>query len=290
MPTEARADRTPALKPTTARRIVERVQTASGLRIDSENTDFLEFRLGRRLNALRLGSYEDYLLLLEDRHDTSELQRLVEHLVTHTTSFFREKAHFDWLAATGLPTLLADGVGHVRPLVVWSGACSSGEELWSAAMVVDGFAQGITGGLRWSLLGTDISGQILRQAERAVYPATDMGGIDPQLLRRYFLRSRPGAAISPQRQVYRVVPELRRRATFTIDNLLEKGDGSLPLADIAFLRNVLIYFSPEDRDRAVRNAVARMRTGGYLILGHSDNLRAVPPGLSPVAVAIFRKE
>lgn len=290
MPTEARADRSPALKPLTARRIVERVQAASGLRIDAGNIDFLEFRLGRRLGELRLGSYEDYLRLLENRRDGTELQRLVEHLVTHTTSFFREKAHFDWLCRTGLPALLAEGVGHLRPLVVWSGACSSGEELWSAAMVVDAFSQGVAGGLRWSLLGTDISRHILRQAEQAVYPAADLGGIDPDFVRRYFLRSRPGAAVSPHRQVYRIAPELRRRATFRLNNLLEKGDGTLPLADIAFLRNVLIYFSPEDRERAVRNAVARMRTGGYLILGHSDNLRAVPPGLAPVAVAIFRKE
>ena len=290
MPDHMRARVAPALRPATAQRIVQRLQTVSGIRIDAENTDFLVFRLGRRLGELGLSSYDQYLSVLESREGDDEVQSFVEHLVTHTTSFFRERAHFDWLATHGLPALLAAGAGHMRPLVIWSGACSSGQELWSAGMVVDGFAKHVKTSLRWSLLGTDISRQILRQAENAVYPAPELGGIDPALVRRYFMRSRPGASVSPTRHVYRIVPELRRRATFQADNLLERGDASLPLADIAFLRNVLIYFGPEDRDRAVRNAVARIRSGGYLILGHSDNLRAVPPGLVPEAVAVFRKE
>lgn len=268
--------------------IVERLKTVAGIRIDPKNQQFLTFRLDRRLQVLGLDSYEDYLDLLQGPTGEAETARLIEMLVTHTTSFFREPAHYDWLARSGLPALVETGVGKLHPLSVWSAACSTGPELWSAGMVLEEFSQTIPGGLRWGLLGTDISAGVLRRAAAAIFTATEMSGVSEARKRQFFLRSRPGAAIGNGQPIFRIAPELRGRAGFRQANLLQDL-ADLPLADIVFLRNVLIYFAPEDRKACLTNVFSRMRSGAYLILGHSDSHHQLPAGLTPCGPAIFRK-
>jgi chemotaxis protein methyltransferase CheR len=268
--------------------IVERLKTVAGIRVDPKNQQFLTFRLDRRLQALGLDSYEAYLEVLESPSGEAETARLVESLVTHTTSFFREPAHFDWMEKTGLPTLNEAGAGRLHPLTVWSAACSTGPELWSAGMVLDRFSQTITGGLRWGMVGSDISAGVLRRAAGAIFTATELAGVNEERKRQYFLRSRPGVAIANGQRLYRVAPELRNRASFAQGNLLQELP-DIPLADIIFLRNVLIYFAPDDRQACLNNVTARLRQGGYLILGHSDSHHGLPPGMTACGPSIFRK-
>ncbi|NBZ86724.1 CheR family methyltransferase [Stagnihabitans tardus] len=271
-----------------ARILVERLKAVAGIRVDPQNEQFLTFRLNRRLDALGLASYEDYLSILEGPKGEAETARLVEMLVTHTTSFFREPAHFDWLAKTGLPSLCDKGAGRLHPLTIWSAACSTGPELWSAGIVVDQFAQAIPGGLRWGMIGTDISANVLRRAAGAVFSATEMAGIREEDKRQYFLRSRPGVATENGMPIFRVAPELRSRASFLQANLLQPLP-DFPLADLVFLRNVLIYFALEDRQTCLGHVCARIRSGGYLLLGHSDSHHGLPPGLTQCGPSIFRK-
>ena len=272
-----------------AREIVERLKRVAGIRIDPNNTPFLTFRMDRRLMELGIASYDEYLVLLQGPNGAEETQRLVESLATHTTSFFREPAHYEWLEKTGFRMVMDYGAGRAHPLTIWSAACSSGLELWSAGIVADRISHQQVGGLRWGMVGTDISAHIVRKAEMAIYSAAELSGLSEEQRRTYLLRSRPGAAISPEQRLYRIAPELRRRAKFVQANLLESCDNSVPLADIVFLRNVLIYFSPEDRLKVVSTVLRRMRTGAVLLLGHSDNLQAVPPGLEACATAVLRK-
>lgn len=277
------------MPPRVATAIVERLKSVAGIRVDPKNQQFLTFRLDRRLQALGLESYEDYLALLESPSGDAETARLVENLVTHTTSFFREPAHYQWLEKTGLPTLTEAGIGRLHPLTVWSAACSTGPELWSAAMVIDQFARGVTGGLRWGMVGSDISAGVLRRAAGAIFTATELSGVGDERKRKYFLRSRPGAAIGNGQRIYRVAPELRSRASFTQANLLQDLP-DIPLADVIFLRNVLIYFAPEDRKGCLLHVTSRLRQGGYLILGHSDSHHGLPPGMTSCGQSIFRKD
>lgn len=273
-----------------ARDLVAYLQRASGIRVDPRNTTFLTFRMDRRIRELGLASYDEYLRLLKGRGANDEVQRLVESLATHTTSFFREPAHYDWLVSTGLQSVLAYGAGRAHSLTVWSAACSSGQELWSAGMVLEELSAQVQGGLRWNLVGSDISASIVRRASQAVYASADLSGLSQARRSRFLMRSRKGARIAPAQRVYRIVPELRERASFVQANLIQDLTRDIPLADVVFLRNVLIYFSPPDRETVVRNVLNRMRPGAVLLLGHSDNLHALPEGLSPAGVAIFRKE
>lgn len=273
-----------------ARQIVDIVQRKAGIRIDARNGPFLSFRLDRRIRELGLVDYDTYLTQLRGAAGANEIQYLVESLATHTTSFFREEAHYQWLAEKGVEMIKNYGAGHAHTLTVWSAACSSGEELWSAGMLLDEESRKYSGGIRWTLVGSDVSEAILRKAKLAVYGASDLSGLSKSRRSAYLLRSRAGAAISPSQRIYRISPDLRNRATFLRANLLENLDGTIPLVDIVFLRNVLIYFSAEDRLRVVQNVMRRMRPGALLLLGHSDNLQVLPPNLVACGTAIFRKE
>jgi chemotaxis protein methyltransferase CheR len=273
-----------------AREIVAILKKSAGIRVDPGNTQFLSFRMDRRLTELGLRTYDEYLVHLQGRHGAAEVQALVESLATHTTSFFREPAHYEWLEKTGMPRLVDQGAGLQHPLTIWSAACSSGQELWSAGIVMDRISRQALGGLRWGLVGTDISAPIVRKATMGIYTSAELSGLPQSLRREYLLRSRPGAKVSPDLRVYRVAPVLRGRASFLQANLLDNLDGKVPLSDVVFLRNVLIYFNAEDRVKALKNVMQRMRTGAVLLLGHSDNLQGMPGGLVPCGTATFRKD
>jgi len=112
-------------------------------------------RLGRRLQHHALGSYRDYLDLLRSRAGAAEVQTAIDLLTTNETYFFREPRHFDVLRRQA-----AQRTVRTQPFRVWSAACSSGEEVYSIAMVLDDSL----GAAPWDVLGSDISERVLQRA------------------------------------------------------------------------------------------------------------------------------
>ncbi|WP_148043708.1 CheR family methyltransferase [Paracoccus methylarcula] len=274
---------TPRLHPRQARTLVEIARKITGVAVSTDKISFLELRVSRRLRELGCADYDSYIAKLHGPDGMAEARYLAEALTTHTTSFFREKVHYDWLAREGLPNLAEAGAGTGYKLTIWSAACSLGSEMWTAAMVLDQFSQTRKGGLSWGVVGTDVSRQILRQAATAVFTEDQVTGIPAELRRSYLMRSRG------EPRLYRIVPELRSRAQLAWANLVDL-DRTLKLtADVAFLRNVLIYFQPEDQRRAVANVVSRLRDGGYLLTGHSESLADPPANLRQVAASTYQK-
>ncbi|MDO9638352.1 MAG: CheR family methyltransferase [Pseudotabrizicola sp.] len=273
------------ITPDQAQILVEAVFRLSGISVAATKTDFLEHRINRLLRESGVGTVNEYVEHLRTAPAGPAALRLVEALTTHTTSFFREKAHFDWLAASGLPSVLAEGAGRDRPLTIWSAACSTGAELWTAGMVLDTFARNRS--LRWDLVGTDVSQKILSKAAAATFDEDDILPIPDEMRRRYLLRSRSPVGGKPR---YRIAPELRSRARLAWANLLDLPSNMTLTADIAFLRNVLIYFEPDDQLRAAAQVARRIRPGGYLLTGHSEGLASPPPGMTLVSPSIYRKE
>lgn len=282
----------PLLEPEMARSLMEIARGASGVALGPAKLDFVRGRLAPRLTALGCRDYHSYLRLLSGPDGPVERQHLIEALATHTTSFFRERRHFDWLQEHGLPRLATAGAGLERDLVIWSAACSTGAELWSAAMVVDAFEAEGGRRLRWQGIGSDISERILRHAGNAVFTEDEIEGIPAHLLRRYLMRSRPatcarGAPVPPR---YKIVPELRTRCRLVQLNLLDLDAAPVFDADIVLLRNVLIYFSPDDQRAVVAAVARRIRPGGLLLTGHAEVLRDPVPGLTAVTTAIYAKK
>ncbi len=270
-----------------AQDIVERMRAAAGVSIGPEKLAFIELRLGRRLREIGCPDFNTYLAILGGAGGREELANLVDCLTTNTTSFFRETAHYDWLATTGAPDLVRSGAGRERDFVVWSAACSLGSELWSAGMLLDELGDGPLGRLRFALHGTDISRRILERAALATFIDDELTGLDETRRRRHLLKSRGPVG---GRMLYRISPELRRRARFSYANLMQLEGAPGVEVDVAFLRNVLIYFEPDQQTRAISGVAQRLRRGGYLLIGHSESLPAPIPGLRQVAPAVFLKE
>lgn len=280
----------PEMSPKAAQAIVALLQSRAGITIPADRTDLLRNRLIRRLRALRLDDFDSYLRLLEGPSAEAEAPLLVEALTTHTTSFFREGRQYQWLGATGLPELAAKGVGVERDLILWSAACSTGAEIWSAAMMIEEYGRRSFRPLSYRGTGTDISRAILAKAEAAVYTEAEIDGVPQELRRTYLMKSRPGREGSDGRPVYRIVPEMRARVAFLQANLVALDTAPRIFADVAFLRNVLIYFDRETQGRIVRGVVSRLRPGGFLFTGHAEALPELPDGLVTVASSIYRKD
>jgi chemotaxis protein methyltransferase CheR len=230
-------------------------------------------RLDKRIRALGLNGYSDYVRLLRDRQDDVELHHLINLLTTNETFFFREAQHFDYLRREVLP-------GHPagRVFRLWSAASSTGEEAYTAAMVL---ADTLPAG-SWEIVGTDISTRVVESARHALYPIEAAERIPRQLLRQYCLRGR-----EEYEGLMTVTAELRSRVQFHRRNLIEDFR-QLGRFDVIMLRNVMIYFNLETKRSLIPRLQEILVPGGHLIIGSSESLNAIPSQLRMVQPSIYR--
>ncbi len=243
----------------------------------------LEGRLKRRMAALNLASYREYCeyLFAGNGPDAEELVHLIDAVTTNKTDFFRERTHFDFLVAKALPDLTARH-GSARELRFWSAGCSTGEEPYTLAMVLNEYRQSHPS-FRFRVLATDISTTVLEKAERGVFHSEVVAPVPPGLRQKYFMRSRDRGA-----DLLRVVPELRDMVEFRRLNLIEEF-GMSELSDAIFCRNVIIYFDRPTQERLFRKLSGQLTDGGYVFVGHSENLHHMDVPLAPVAPALYQK-
>ncbi|MGP9805121.1 CheR family methyltransferase [Paracoccus sp. NSM] len=260
------------------------IHRMTGISLPATKTALIEQRLRRRVVHHGLPCTGTYLdRVLSGSLGQAEIDTVVDLITTNTTSFFRERAHFDHISAEILPAILADRRRKPR-LKCWSAASSEGAEAYSLAMVL-AEQQRAGHAFDWAILGTDLSVPIIEKARRAVYSTEQVAPVDPILRRRYLMTSDDPAL----RDQVRIVPELRRRVLFRQMNLM---DARYPVdrdVDIIFLRNVLIYFDLQDRQDVVRRLQGHLRPGGWLIVGHSEGMSVTLSGLERVRPTIFRK-
>jgi chemotaxis protein methyltransferase CheR len=263
-------------------RLARLVEEHSGIRLPPTKRTMVEGRIRKRMRVLGLSRLDEYGEVIFERGKLNdEFTHLVDCVTTNKTDFFREPDHFDFLRETALPTFLGMRRAAEAPLKFWSAAASIGAEAYSIAMV----AAEVLGTERrpFTVIGTDISTNVIEQARRAVYPVAMIDPIPLPLRQRYVMRS-----LNAAQQEMRIVPEIRRLTVFRHLNLM---DESYPVdrdIDIVFCRNILIYFSRETQDAVLRRLCSHLRKGGYLILGHSESLAGVAQTtMRQVAPTIF---
>jgi chemotaxis protein methyltransferase CheR len=266
---------------------VELAHQRGGLSLDAQKSQFFETRLGGLIRETRFGSAA--ALLAAARSDPRVADTVLERLTTHTTSFFREPGHYDWLQRKGFETLTRRALTSSEPFTIWSAASSTGAELWSAGIEWMDWQGTVARRDPLALIGTDVSQRILKIAAGATYRDEEVQGISPDRRGRYLLRSRT-ARDGQGKPYWRIVQALRDKASFQQANL-QRLDQLRPFkADVVFLRNVLIYFEPDDRDRAIKNVVRRIRSGGVLMTGHAERIEPDRYGLRPEGPSLFVKE
>lgn len=218
--------------------------------------------------------------------DAGEESQLMECHVTHATGFFRKPEHCNWLWHTGL------AMRHARknalPIKVWSAASSMGSELWRSAMENAEYQSDERLSYSAYLLGTDISSSILKRARSGIYTEAEISGI-PADYRQLFLR-RSSEYRSTFEQRFRIANHLLKTAQFKRLNLLKICDAGIGVFDLDFLRNVLIYFKTSDQQSVFDTVVSKLRTGGILMVGHTESLGIKTNGVTRLAAAIYRKD
>jgi chemotaxis protein methyltransferase CheR len=259
-PATPRVEHTYHLSATDFDRIRRLIYARAGISLHENKQAMVYSRLSRRLRDLQLPDFASYLSLLErgsGADNDQEWQEFVNALTTNLTSFFRENHHFESLHEQ----LLAR---RGRPLRIWCNAASTGEEPYSIAITVTE-ALG-AGASQVTLVCTDIDTRVLDKARRGVYDA-QAKGLSPQRLKRFFLKG-----TGRNEGMMRVKPELAAMVKFGVFNLIETQWSTLgePF-DIVFCRNVMIYFDDATQRQVLERIHARMRPGGVLYVGHSEN-------------------
>ena len=256
----------------------------SGINLNAEKKTMLELRIKRRLRSLDLNSFAQYCEYLFGPHgQKEEIVHLLDVVSTNKTDFFREPEHFEFLVQKAIPDLMARNQSG-RPLLVWSAGCSTGEEPYTLAMVLNECALAQPG-FRFRVLATDISTTVLAKADRGVFSVEVVGPVPTDLRRKYFMRSR-----ARDSNLLRVVPELRQLVEFRRLNFMDADFGLSQKADAIFCRNVIIYFDRATQEQIIQKLAAQLVPGGYAFVGHSETLHDMDIPLAPVAPAIYRKK
>ena len=275
---EANSMLTVQIEPREFARVCELLYRTAGINITKGKEGLVMSRLGKRLRALGLDSYQDYLAHIEDDASGAEFSMMVDVLTTNKTSFFREDEHFTHLREHVLPTLVAGG----REIRIWSAACSSGEEPYTIAMVCTALLDK-RDAVRVKILATDISSRMLAKARAGSYSAEQVREVPAHQLQAHFTKTGLGAAA-----VYVVDETIRSLVRFAKLNLME----TWPMQgrfDIVFCRNVMIYFDPETQSRLVRRFHEILAPGGHLFVGHSESLTSRDHAFRNVRPAVYVK-
>lgn len=255
----------------------------TGIRIQEGKITLLSNRIRRRLKHHGLGSFDDYYRLLSSSRLPGELEHFIDAVTTNETHFFRTGGHYEWFAGAFLDDLLARTAAgrHERSIRIWSAACSSGEEAYSAAICLTEARHRIMG---WQtrILGTDISETMLEAARAATYTERSLEQVSPQRLKTCFTR---GPGESPD--TWRVRQEIASLCEFRRHNLLE------PIRerpfDCIFVRNVMIYFDRESKARAVTHIVEVLAPGGFLVVGPADGIYDLLGSLEKRSIFLYQK-
>jgi chemotaxis protein methyltransferase CheR len=239
------------------RRVRDLIAKLAGIALAEHKENMVYNRLARRLRSTGIGSFGEYLDLVEQPED-AERGHFVNALTTNLTSFFREGHHFEMLAEyAAARRRVSPGGGRLR---IWSSACSTGEEPYSAAIVLR------EAECPAEIIATDIDTDVLRRAQRGNYALDAVDNMNQERLRRFFLK---GVGQNEGRIMVR--PELHAMVRFSPCNLQGDNWPAGERFDVIFCRNVMIYFSRESQRQVLDRFIRVLRPGGLLFVGHSES-------------------
>jgi len=254
------------------------IYETSGITLNDKKGALVSARIGKRMRALGIDCHGDYLRHVRKDETGAEVVELIDAISTNVTHFFRERVHFDVLAAE-MKNRLAAGQRRFR---FWSAGCSSGEEPYSLAVTLMETPGAAAADLR--ILATDISTRMLRRSMAGVYDGKRIEDVPAALRERYFEKEG-----SKQEARYRARETLRRLIVF---NRLNLSVVPFPMSgpmDAIFCRNVMIYFDNAVRKKLLAEFNRLLKPGGYLFVGHAESLTGMLSGFKVVQPSVYVK-
>ncbi len=243
------------------RRLARLVYEKTGIHLEERRIGLLSNRLRKRLGALGLKTFEQYYRYISSSRGFDEEQpEFLSAVTINETYFFRNGQLWRTFRDEIIPGLVRAAGNGSRTISIWSAASSSGEEAYTAAILLreelpDYSTWGVT------IVGSDISEHVLRKARAAVYNEYAVSRMNPARIQRWFDRING---------LYQLKDEIRRMVQFQFHNLRDPFSGGR--FDVIFLRNVLMYFDLEMKRRVLDVAVGALNAGGLLIVGDVEPL------------------
>jgi chemotaxis protein methyltransferase CheR len=263
----------------------ELIANQIGFRIRQQDLQYFQQKINSRITELKLANVKEYYHLLDnvinENQDFFASEKLVAerewkklaNLITNGESFFfRDRGQFDLLANQILPEIInskreAKKKGEIAflSLKIWSAGCSTGEEVYSLAMLISELISDLA---QWNIIiiGTDINQSFLDLARKGSYKQWSFRLTDPLLKTKYFI------ADKTDKERWQVKPHLKNMISFYQDNLVDINNISHQTydLDLVLCRNVFIYFDSDSIAKAVRKIAITLRPGGYFISGHAE--------------------
>ena len=245
----------------------EFIYSSSGLFFSDAKLYFVENRISKRLEHLKMKRYRDYIRYIKMPHNKQELYTLFDAITTNETSFYRNSPQIDAFTNNILPKLVkALKKRGQHTLRIWSSACSSGEEPYTLAMILLE-KKDLLGGITPRVYATDISHEVLEKTKEGIYQSYTMRNLSDKYIKNYFIRIGNTYKISDQ------VQALVKPSFF---NLVDYPSYSkFRNMDVILCRNVLIYFDLKVKREIINNFYKSLNRNGYLLIGHSESLHNI---------------
>jgi len=242
------------------------LQDACGILLGDNKQYLVKSRLRRIMEENKLNTLNDLLERVKKSGRSSLKEVVIDAMTTNETLWFRDNHPFRILQEKLLPEF--GDRKSAQSLRIWSAACSTGQEPYSVAMIIEEFRRQRPGRLRdVKITATDISKSVLEVARRGEYEMIAIGrGLSPERQKQFFTPAMNGS--------WQIRPQIKSMVEFRELNLLERY--MLGKFDIVLCRNVLIYFSAELKKDILTRIHATLNPGGYLILGASESLNGLP--------------
>lgn len=250
------------------------VHEISGIFLDDSKRYLLETRLGGLIQETGSGGFAELYRRAKSDITNGLRRKIVDAITTNETSFFRDNVPFDLLRHKILPDLIdrraKSGLRPI-PIRIWSAACSTGQEVYSTAIVAKELL-GESCNYEIQIIGTDISNKALAQASYGIFSRLEMErGMSPGLIAKYFV---------PHGDRWKVRDEIRALASFKSLNLLEPFVFPLRF-DIVFCRNVAIYFNETDKSRLFSKIAKSLSSDGVLMIGSTESITGLCSEFEP---------
>jgi len=236
------------------------IREKSAIVLEPSKAYLVESRLNPVARENGLASLDELVTALKKPINREISRQVIDAMTTNESSFFRDLQPFEALKTVIIPELIEKRAKE-RTLNVWSNACSSGQEVYSIAMLLrESFPT--LGGWKVRLIASDLSTAILKKAQEGIFNQTEVNrGLPMPMLLKYFTKS----GIQ-----WQIKEEVRKSIEFREVNLIESWPPTLPAMDIVFLRNVLIYFSPETKTTILNKVHRILKPDGCLFLGGAE--------------------
>lgn len=262
------------------KQLADYIKANYGIYLKNEKQTLLTGRLSNVLAEKNFASFAEYFDYLIADKTGDAVVTLIDKITTNHTFFMREVDHFNFFKEKVLPQLAS--ASKDKDLRIWSAGCSSGEEPYTLAMLIDEFF-GVD--KKWrdaKILATDISSKVLDIAVKGIYNNEGIAKIPAYWKLSYFEK------LGNEKSV--LIPKIRNEVIYRKFNLMDKSFPFKKKFHVIFCRNVMIYFDDKTKIDLVKKFYDSTEPGGYLFIGHSESLNRNETEYKYIMPAVYRKE